>query len=124
MTAPEQRAALALAPAQAPPHSRVPRVLVRSAEGAECRLLGALHAEGFGVLLLPGLVTRQDLDGVDLVLLDEGHEEAFAELITLRRSPVPEQEARHLQDPIRDARALSSGISRSSPLHANAALVS
>ena len=67
----------------------MPRVLVRSADGADCRHLGALHAEGFGVLLLPGLMTRQDLDGVDLVLLDEGHEQAFAELITLRRSPVP-----------------------------------
>jgi len=67
----------------------VPRVLVRSDDGAVCPLLGALHAEGFGVLLLPGPVTRLDLDGIDLVLLDTDHEQAFAELIALRRSPVP-----------------------------------
>ena len=84
-----QRTALALVPAQALPDSRVPRVLVRSADGAGSPLLGSLHAEGFGVLLLPGPVTRLDLDGVDLVLLDSDHEQAFAELITFRRSPVP-----------------------------------
>ena len=64
-------------------------MLVRSSDGAGCALITTLHEAGFGVLVLPGPVATHDLEGVDLVLLDTGHEEALAELVRLRRTTVP-----------------------------------